>query len=111
MATGSRWRSATFSGDVQRQRRFSHRRARRKNDQLGWLQAGRFVVEPSVARGEARDPAAFAEDFFEALEIFLDKVLDADQSRAHAIFRELEDADSARSRITSASSPAARACS
>ena len=60
--------------DVQRQRRFSHRRTRGENDQFGGLQSGGFVVEAGVAGGEARDAAAFAEDFFEAFEIFLERV-------------------------------------
>ena len=77
-------------GDVQRQRRLPHRRPRRKNDQLGWLQPGRFVVESGVAGGQARDAAAFAENFLEALETVLDEILDADQPGLHAVFGKLE---------------------
>ncbi len=78
-------------GDVQRQRRLPHRRTRRKNDQLGGLQPGRFVVEAGVAGGEAGDPAALAENLFEALESVLDQVLNANQPDLHAVFRQLKD--------------------
>ena len=78
-------------GDVERERRLPHRRARRENYKLGWLQARGFVIESSVTGGEARDAPAFAENAFQALEIVSDKFFDTDKAGAHAIFSNLED--------------------
>ncbi len=60
---------------VQRQRRFSLRRPRRQNQQLGGLQARRELVQLDVARGNPRDALPFFEDSFQALEIVADDVL------------------------------------
>ena len=49
---------------------------------------GGFVVESGVAGGEAGDAAAFAEDFFEALEIVADEFFDANQAGFDAVFGE-----------------------
>ena len=76
--------------DVQRQRGFTHRRARGQDDQLGRLQAGRFVVEIGVTGSEAGDAAAFAENLFEALEIIANQFFDANQAGFDAIFGESE---------------------
>ena len=76
--------------DVQRQRRLAHRRPRRQNNQLGGLQARRFIVEPGVAGGEPGDAPPFAEYFLEAFEAVPDHFLDADQPGADAILGQLK---------------------
>ena len=78
-------------GHVQRQRGFSHGRARGEDDELGGLQAGGLIVQIRVAGGQTGDPAAFAENFLKALETLLDQVFDIDQAGLHAVFGQLQD--------------------
>src|SRR6267143_5358392 len=78
-------------GEVEGQRGFSLRGTRGEDEQLGGLQAGGQLVQLDVAGGDAGDAFAFAEDFFEALEIVADDVLDGDEAGADAVFGELED--------------------
>ena len=49
------------------------------------------LIQLDVAGGNAGDAFAFFEDFFEALEIVADDVLDGDEAGFDAVFGELED--------------------
>src|SRR5712675_2666159 len=82
---------ADVFGEVEGERGFSLRGARGEDQQLGGLQAGGQLVQLDIAGGDAGDAFAFAEDFFEALEIVADDVLDGDEAGADAVFGELED--------------------
>ena len=44
-----------IAGDVQREGRFSHPGPGGQNDQIGVLQAGRFVIQKSVSGGDPRN--------------------------------------------------------
>ena len=76
--------------DIQRQRRFPHRRPRSNNNQLGRLQARSQIVELLVAGGDSGEAVALGEDAFQPWVAFLNQFLDADKSRADAVFRQLK---------------------
>src|SRR6266852_1849880 len=78
-------------GEVEGQRGFSLRGARGKDEQLGRLQTGGELVQLDVAGGDAGDALAFAEDFFEALEVVANDVLDREEADADAVFGDGED--------------------
>ena len=86
---------AAANGDVlhhvQSERRFSLRRPRGQNEQLGRLQAGGELIQFRVAGGNASDAFAFLEDFFQALKIVANDVLDGNQAGADAVFGQSED--------------------
>ena len=72
--------------EVQRKSSFSLRRPRRQNEQFGKLQAGSELVQFRVARGNPGNALPFLEDFFQALEIVANDILDGDEPGAHAVF-------------------------
>ena len=78
-------------GEVERQRRFSLRRPRGENQKLRWLQSGSKLVELGVAGRNSGDALAFAKDFFEALEIVANDVLDRNEAGVYAVFGKRED--------------------
>src|SRR6266436_4039091 len=78
-------------GEVEGQRGFSLRGTRGEDEQLGGLETGGELIELDVAGGDAGDALAFAKDFFEALEIVADDVLDREEADADAVFGELGD--------------------
>src|SRR5437870_4827943 len=88
-------RMAAANGDVfhqvQRQRGFSLRRPRGKNEQLRRLQAGGELVQFRVGRGNPGDALAFFEDSFQALKVVANDVLHRDQAGAHAVFGQRKD--------------------
>ena len=55
------------------------------------MQAGGELIEFHVAGRDTGDAFAFAEDFFEALEVVADDVLYRDETGVHAVFGEGED--------------------
>ena len=77
--------------EVQRERRFPHRRPRRQNHQFGRLQARGQVVEHVVTGGEARDAMASLVNPGDAVVAFGDDVVQSDEAQAHAIFGQLKD--------------------
>jgi hypothetical protein len=82
-------RTPTFSAMFRAKRRFSHRGARRQDQQFGRLQAGREVVELVVTGRQARDAFAFFKDLRDAL-VFAHHVAHSHEAQAHAILGQLE---------------------
>ena len=78
-------------GKIQREGGFPLRRPTSENDEFGGLQTREQLVQFAVSGGNAGDTFAFAEDFFEAIEIFVDDVFDGEQAGFDAILGELED--------------------
>ena len=78
-------------GKIERERGFPLRRTRRQNQKLRTLKSRRQFVEFRVTGRNSGDALAFAKDFFEALEIVANDVLDRDEAGTHAIFGKRED--------------------
>ena len=77
--------------DVQHERRLSHRRTRRDDDQVGRLEPERDLVEVREARGDAGERPAFAQQL-DALHRRPEQLLDAHEPVGAALLAHLEDA-------------------